>query len=1320
MAEELSKIDTVIPIIRIYYWIHHTSSYDGNTGVQRVVRALGKALAPRSDVELIPVRWCAEREAIVAAEGRLLEGLACFSGPLLPEPASAGQPLHLTQAAKLKGAWLVVPEVPHVDPDISALPAMPVMLDYARYYGLRSAFIFYDLIPIRSPGYEAMRDAHSAYALALAAADLVLPISHAAGADLETWWHEVGHDLRRVPQLRPLPLAAEMVGIPRAASTPVQRPQGSEVRLLALGTVEPRKNQLRLMEAVNRLISRRPDLSFRLDVVGGLHGAVAEAALRAEAQSNGRIKLHNYLQDDAVRNLTAACDATAFVSLAEGYGLPIVESLWQGKPCLCSDVPPMSEIAEGGGCLLVDPHDGEAIEQAVERLVSEPELRRSLTRAACRRLLPTWDDYGQNVLRALREAPALSCLVLIEGRRGGGEALAQSLEGCGTLVKRLRWQSDSKSIIPAFREGAPATVAPPGDGDLRGLWALVPLSSAADPAEAMQIEDEARALGLRIALLIGRGQAVQEAQLSALATVDLALFATAAERDAALGAACRFLPRTATLGYRLRVAEGASDIAEELFSKRSRTTAAGVPKAPRRLFYWADMTASQPFNTGIQRVTRSLAAALRQIGVDLVPVKWNAAANRLTLLNKAEAETLADWGGPAYDGNIQLPNSLKGEWLLHPEVTVPTLPLGSNVPRLARSLGMRVASIFYDLIPAKLTHIYRPAIVDAFCEYWAGFAEADVALPISWTVAGDLRRHLNGSGLRVPPIVPCVLAGNLLDLPRQAEARPGPKAGEPLRLLAVGTWEPRKNYPRLLQALIEARSRYQARPIELAIVGRKAGFKDLDRTIERLAAEAGGVSLHQHLADRQLVELFQVSHASVYSSWEEGFGLPVLESLWRGLPCLCHNGSSLAEIAPGGGTLAVDMLDPSAIADGILRFAADADLLTALTREAVSRPIRDWTTYAHDIVAALARTGTAPGWPLPSVFVNPKARPLLSCAITTYNRAKWLTHSLPRLIEAAKPFGSAVEIVVCDNASTDATPEVVARHAGVPGLVARRNPMNVGMLGNLGATVRAANGQFVWLIGDDDLVMREGLAAVLHGIESHADIEMAYMNYAYTNFDAPEQLSDPDDIIRAAKPIGYGGPDRRVDELRQVAALNENLFTAIYACAFRRDHALRAYQQDTSGAPFSSLATCVPSSTYALAALQDRPAWWVGQPAIVVNMNVSWLRWALLWHLERMPDLFDVSELASIDPVRLDRHRHKHCWNAGEWTRAALMQAEDAIRRNVSIGRLLERCKHIPSFGPEVPKVYAAYREAWQAGRVVADSLAPDELFARYGLERQV
>lgn len=1302
-------------LTRVYYFVHHTSAYDGNSGVQRVVRALASALASRSDVDLIPVRWCAETETIVGAEAPRLGTLARFGGLCLPEPACAGRPLHMSEAGRLAGAWFLLPEVPHVDPNGAAGPAVPVLLDYARYHGLRSAAVFYDLIPLRIPGYESMARAHADYALALAACDLILPISATAADDLARWWREKGHNPIRTPPLRPVLLAAEVTGEPRAGMEAFAGAH-PELRLLAVGTVEPRKNQLAVMKALNRLLARRPDLRARLDVVGNLHPAVTERVTDLAEASGGAIHVHGYLSDEKVRALTRECDATVFLSLAEGYGLPVAESLWLGRPCLCSDEGSIGEIAAGGGCLSVNPRDPAAIEAALERLVSDPGLRRRLAEEACRRPLLNWAAYGANVLDEMRRAPTVPRIVVLEGTSGGAAPLVEALRGEGAAVRRLRWRADSAAWIPGGADGSEAVVHP-GDGDLSRLWGVLPLAAAAGLGEVMHGETEARALGLKVATLVPEGHPVREHDLRALATMDLVLFATSAERDAALALALRTLPRTATLRYRFRIAADPRGVLAEVAAERSRIAAVGLPRRPERIYYWAGLTASQPFNTGVQRVTRCLGAALRHAGVDLVPVKWSPVTGGLAMLDAAESEALAAWSGPSPRTPEPLAADLRGEWLLIPEIVVPTVPPGSNPAALGRSLGMRVAAIFYDEIPVKLQKGYAGVALEVFKLYTPLFGDLDIALPISWSVAGDLRRHLAGRGLRVPPITPCPLAGDLPGTVRTSQPQLAPRPGEPLRLLAVGTWEPRKNYPRVLRALVEARRLSPGRRIELAIVGRRAGYEALDKEIEALAAVAGGVKLHQQVSDEELLELYGRSHATVFASWEEGFGLPVLESFWRGLPCLCHEGSSLAEVAPGGGALIADMLNEGAIARGIARLAGEEGLLAKLGQEAIQRPIRNWDEYAADVLAALTRAGTAPGWPLPAVLAGPiRERPLLTCAITTYNRAHWLRHSLRRLLDAARPHGAEVEVVVCDNASTDPTPEVVAQYAGTPGLTLCRNPANVGMLGNLGETVRASNGRFVWLIGDDDLIVDGAIEMVLSGLRAHPDVEMAYMNYAYTNFDSPEQIADGASVICDAKPIGVGGPSRYVRELREVSGYNENLFTAIYASAFRRDHALRAYGQDTSGPPFSSLLTCVPSSVYALAALADRPAWWVGQPAIVVNMNVSWLRWVLIWHLERMPDLFDMAELAGVDPVRVDRHRVKHAWNAGEWTREALLKAEPAIREGVSVARLIERCKHLPALRSELPKLRAAYEAAWNAGRVVVDTAAPEELFRRYGV----
>ena len=546
-------------------------------------------------------------------------------------------------------------------------------------------------------------------------------------------------------------------------------------------------------------------------------------------------------------------------------------------------------------------------------------------------------------------------LVLIEGARGGGGAFEATFCAAGAAVQSLHWRPDLQALLPGLRGGHPR-LPEPGDGDLRGVPALLPLATSG-AAEVMLIEDGARALGLRIAVDAGHG--VREAELPALATADMVLFATARDRDAALEAVSRNGPG-ADQQRRFQIADRPARQLAAMGIGWYGKSAAAHPPPPRRVFYWAGLTARQPFNTGIQRVTRALGKALCRLDVEVVPVKWDGRTGRMAPLDDTEAAHLAKWDGPATRHWAHLPDDLAGEWLLLPEAAVSAVPrIERNAAAVARGHGMRVAAVFYDLIPNKMPGAYPHDTVAAFNRYYDGFAEVDVALPISWTSAADLGRYLAGSGLRIPPIVPCPLAADLRGAARGRMPGHQSDRSGPLRLLAVGTWEPRKNYPRLLRALPLARRLIGGRGVELTIVGRRADYADLDLEIGRLAADAGGVDLRSHVSDEDLLSLLRASHATVFASYEEGFGLPVLESLWHGVPCLCHDGSAMAETAPGGGTVAVNMLDEAAIAAGIARLAGEAGLLERLGMEAFARPLRSWDDYAREVLSALARTASA-------------------------------------------------------------------------------------------------------------------------------------------------------------------------------------------------------------------------------------------------------------------------------------------------------------------------------------------------------------------------
>src|SRR3546814_10854229 len=130
---------------------------------------------------------------------------------------------------------------------------------------------------------------------------------------------------------------------------------------------------------------------------------------------------------------------------------------------------------------------------------------------------------------------------------------------------------------------------------------------------------------------------------------------------------------------------------------------------------------------------------------------------------------------------------------------------------------------------------------------------------------------------------------------------------------------------------------------------------------------------------------------------------------------------------------------------------------------------------------------------------NITRRPFLSVCISTFNRAKWLSLSLEVLVREAKELGAKVELLVCDNTSTDETPDVVKPYVQRGVVRYHRNPKNVGMLGNLRVTAQEASGRYIWILGDDDVISPGAVKKVVDVLENNHELALVYLKYAYTD-----------------------------------------------------------------------------------------------------------------------------------------------------------------------------------------------------------------------------
>ena len=166
--------------------------------------------------------------------------------------------------------------------------------------------------------------------------------------------------------------------------------------LLAVGTLEPRKNLPRLLAAFGEVTDELPD--HWLVVVG----PVGWGPKLQPTWESVRVKLAGPVGDATLHALYQKADGLAYPSLYEGFGLPVVEAMACGAPVLTSRCSSLEEIADGSA-LLVDPTDEATLAEGLRALGTNEELRRSLAeRGRARVAAFSWERTGRETVAAYR------------------------------------------------------------------------------------------------------------------------------------------------------------------------------------------------------------------------------------------------------------------------------------------------------------------------------------------------------------------------------------------------------------------------------------------------------------------------------------------------------------------------------------------------------------------------------------------------------------------------------------------------------------------------------------------------------------------------------------------------------------------------------------------------------------------------------------------------------------------------------------------------------------------------------------------------------
>ena len=172
--------------------------------------------------------------------------------------------------------------------------------------------------------------------------------------------------------------------------------------ILFVGTVEPRKNLHRLVEAFDQLL-RTTSLSPQLAIAGG-QGWLMDDFGSVIKQKKDRICLTGYLQDEELCALYSSCKAFVYPSLYEGFGLPPLEAMACGAPVITSRIPSIMETV-GTAARLVDPRDVNDLSRAIAEMLSDEQERKHFSDAGAEHVKKfTWEQTAIKTLEVYKEA----------------------------------------------------------------------------------------------------------------------------------------------------------------------------------------------------------------------------------------------------------------------------------------------------------------------------------------------------------------------------------------------------------------------------------------------------------------------------------------------------------------------------------------------------------------------------------------------------------------------------------------------------------------------------------------------------------------------------------------------------------------------------------------------------------------------------------------------------------------------------------------------------------------------------------------------------